>query len=147
MPSPLIEQLIEHHGFPRLTAANIDRMLAAEGTLVLFLTEDPKRYPESNDVAVILPELMRAFSNRFRPVVVDRALEPRLKDRYDISIWPCLVFLRDGRFLGKIAKVRDWSEYLERIADILERPAGRDPGLGIPVVSESNATDSEQAHV
>lgn len=146
MPSPLIRQLVEQHGYPLLTADKLDNTLERETTLALFLTEDPRRFPESNDVAVILPELVRAFPGRFKPMVVDRSLEPQLKDRYDISVWPCLVFLRDGRFLGKIAKVRDWSEYMERIPQILDRQPGRDPGLGIPVVSQPTPTRSETDH-
>ena len=146
MPSPLIRRLIEQQGFARLNAANLEQVLAAEGTLVLFLTEDPTRYPESNDVAVILPELLDAFPERFQPMVVDRELEPQLKTRYDITIWPCLVFLRNGRFLGKIAKVRDWADYLKRIATILERPGGPNPGLGIPLIDASRASEDEHAH-
>ncbi|MCB1800618.1 MAG: hypothetical protein KDI82_02915 [Gammaproteobacteria bacterium] len=137
MPSPLIEQLVEQHGYPRMTADNAAGLLAREATLVLFLSEDPKRYPEANDVAVILPELARAFSGRFEPVVVGHELEAQFKDRYDIAVWPCLVFLRNGRFLGKISKVRDWSDYMQRIPEILAREPGHNPGLGIPLVDES----------
>ncbi|MCB1791737.1 MAG: hypothetical protein KDJ24_15655 [Gammaproteobacteria bacterium] len=136
MSSPLIEQLTAQHGYASLTADNIDATLAREATLALFVSEDPQRYPEANDVAVILPELTRAFRGQFEPLVVDRTLEPLLKDRYDIAVWPCLVFLRNGRFLGKISKVRDWSEYLERIGEILDSVPRHNPGVGIPVVNE-----------
>lgn len=136
MSSPLIDQLFEHHGFPLVTANTLDNFLERETTLALFLTGDPQRYPEANDVAVILPELLRAFPARFKPAVVERDLEARLKDRYDIAVWPCLVFLRDGRFLGKISKVRDWSEYMQRIPEILDSEPRHNPGVGIPLVSE-----------
>ena len=150
MPSVLIRQLTEQHGYPLLTAEKLDNFLERETTLALFLTEDPRRFPESNDVAVVLPELARAFPGRFKPVLVDRALEPLMKNRYDIAVWPCLVFLRDGRYLGKINKVRDWSEYMELIPQILDRQPGTDPGLGVPVVSEprrTSPTNSEPPHV
>ena len=142
MSSFLIDQLSAHHGYPLIEADTLDSLLRRETTLVLFLTEDPKRYPESNDVAVILPELVNAFPGGFEPVVVARGLEAQLKDRYDIAVWPCLVFLRNGRFLGKISKVRDWSEYMQRIPEILAGQTGHNPGVGIPVVNQP----MEQGH-
>jgi hydrogenase-1 operon protein HyaE len=146
--SPLIDQLIEQHGYPVVTADRLDDFLARETTLALFLSEDPKRYPESNDVAVILPQLATAFSGRFEPALVDRALEPLFKQRYDIAVWPCLVFLRNGRFLGKISKVRDWADYMDRIPAILDSEPKHNPGVGIPVVDASphKAPAQEQPH-
>lgn len=136
MSSPLIDQLTTTHGYPLVTPDSLENFLERETTLALFLTGDPRRYPESNDVAVILPELARAFPARFKPAVVDRRLEALFKARYDIAAWPCLLFLRDGRFLGRISRVRDWSDYLERIAAVLDGHARRNPGVGIPLVAE-----------
>ena len=124
MSSPLIEQLVEQYHYPRATADNLTDLLDTEKTLALFFTEDPKRYPESNDVAVILPELAKAFPEQFSPVVVDRELEPELKARYAVNIWPTIVFIRQGRFLGKLSKVMDWSDYMERIPEILNSESG-----------------------
>ncbi len=137
MPSPLIDQLINLHRYPRLSADNLDDFMDRDVTLALFLTEDPNRYPESNDVAVILPELMSAFPDRFEAVVVDRALESLFKERYDVAVWPCLVFVRHGRYLGKINKVRDWSDYMALIPEILDRQPRHNPGVGIPLVNET----------
>ncbi len=143
MTSPLINMLIEQHHYPLLTEDKLDSFLQRHEYAVLFFTEEPSRYPESNDVAVILPELEAAFPHRFTPAVVDRSLEPALKGRYDINVWPTLVFLRNGRYLGKISKVRDWSVYMELISDILDREPTSNPGLGIPVVTEQR--DSSNA--
>ena len=140
MASPLIEQMIDRHDYPVITHDTVDEFLQRGTTQVLFFTEDPKRYPESNDVAVVLPELERAFAGHFKPAVVGRDAEVDLKDRYDIKLWPTLVFLRDGRFLGKISKVRDWSDYMERIPNILNSEPRHNPGLGIPLVDESRGT-------
>ena len=35
---------------------------------------------------------------------------------------PSLIFYRDGAVIGGIPKVRDWSEYIERITQILALP-------------------------
>ncbi len=133
---PLIRLLLSRPGCDYLDALNLDRVLTRAGTMALFLTEDPKRYPETNDVAVVLPELIAAHNGAFRVAVVDRELEKRLQESYQITIWPSLVFLRDGRYLGTIAKMRDWSEYMTLIAGILQRQPTRNPGIGVPVVAE-----------
>ncbi|MDQ7074178.1 MAG: hydrogenase-1 expression HyaE [Gammaproteobacteria bacterium] len=136
MPSPLIQILYKELGYPLLTEKNLAEFLKQEGTVVLFCSEDPKRFPEANDVAVVLPELVNVFAGQFVPAVVDRSLEKTMKSRYDILIWPSLVFLRQGKFLGKINKIQDWSDYMERIPEILARDAIHNPGVGIPVVNQ-----------
>ena len=87
---------------------------------MLFLTGDPAKNLETNDVAVILPELVRCFGGRFRPAVVDRAIENALRERFEVWPTPSLIFLRDGRMLGAIPKVRDWDDYLARVRAILD---------------------------
>lgn len=123
MESPLIDRLVDELRYPRLDTSNMDAILAAEGERVLFLTGDPAKNLETNDVAVILPELQRAFAGRLNPVVVDRSVEQSLRERFDIWPVPSLIFLKDGEMRGAIAKVRDWSDYLSEIAAILDRPA------------------------
>lgn len=120
MSSPLIDLLTEEHGFPRLTAETYPDYAQGPGDRVLFLTGDPVKNLESNDVAVILPELVRAFQGRFRAAVVDRALEDELRKFFEVWATPSLIFLRDGAFLGAIPKVRDWDDYLHRIETILD---------------------------
>ena len=57
MNSPLINRLIDELGYPLLDDDNFEGFIEQTPISVLFLTEDPKRFPESLDVAVILPEL------------------------------------------------------------------------------------------
>jgi hydrogenase-1 operon protein HyaE len=87
---------------------------------VLFVTGDPRKTPEALDVAVILPEVVMAFQNRFRPAVIDQSIERAVRDRYEVWPVPSLIFLRDGQFIGAIPKVRDWADYLDRTRAILE---------------------------
>ena len=79
---PLIERLVGELGIPEVGAGDVDGFLAAPGDVVLFFTEDPKQYPESADVAVILPELVQSLPGRFRAAVVDRASERALQKRF-----------------------------------------------------------------
>jgi len=134
MRSPLIERLITELGYPLLDEANIEAFVADQ-EVVLFCTEDPKRFPESNDVAVVLPELEAAFPGRFVPAVVDASIERKIQNQYGFKVWPALVFLRDGQYLGTITKIQDWAVYQHEIASILASEPSRAPGVGVPVAS------------
>ena len=133
--SVLIERLITEVGYPSATPDTIDDLVAANEFLVLFFTNDPTRYPESNDVAVILPELQKAFQNRFQVAVVDRDSEQALKQRFPFNQWPALVILRRGTQLDVISKVRDWAEYRSIIEPLLSTDS--QPDQRIPNVSLS----------
>ncbi len=130
--SPQLQRLVEHHGFPFVTQETVDAFANNVGTAVLFFAGDPARYPEANDVAVILPELAAAFSGRFRTAVVAAGAEKSLQARYGVAVWPTLVFLQQGIKLGAISRMRDWGEYLREIALLLEHePASISPAAEV----------------
>jgi hydrogenase-1 operon protein HyaE len=132
---PLIARLVDDYGYPLLVEANLDACIAAPGDAMLFCAGDPVLYPECLDVAVVLPELMRAFSGRFRAAVVSRELEAELQARFGFNRWPSLIFLRDGGYVGVLSGILDWSVYLARIQDLLAAPTARPPSIGIAVSS------------
>lgn len=132
---PLVARLTQGLGYPLLDAAGLDAFCEAPGDAVLFCGGDPGAYPETLDVAVVLPKLMRAFPGRLRAGVAATELEPALQARYGFSRWPSLVFLRDGHYLGTLSGVLDWSVYLARIQDLLAGPVVRPPSIGIPLTA------------
>lgn len=136
MPRTPLDRLVNHLQHPPLDVAAHDAFVAKPGDSVLFFTEDPKRFPESNDVAVILPELMKAFPERFRAAVVAREAEKTLQKRYGFTTWPSLVFLRAGRYLGAISGVRNWDEFVQETALILEGAPGQSRAGDTPVVRQ-----------
>lgn len=137
MPSPLVRRLIDELGYPLLDADTLEPFLQQHAQVALFFTEDPARFPESNDLAVILPELTSHFQGAFTPAVICQADQRSLQSRYGFSTWPTLVFLRNGQYLGAISQIRNWGDYLEEISGILASEPSQPPGVGIPVVSES----------
>lgn len=120
--SKAIDRLTRDLGYPLLGATNCDDFMSAKGEHVVFLTGDPAKNLETDDVAAILPELVQAFQYRFKAAVVDRAIEQSLRERYDVWPTPSLLFLRDGALIGAVPKVRDWPDYLSEIKSILDRP-------------------------
>lgn len=132
-PHPLIARLVDEFGYPGLAAADLDAFVNAPGDAILFCAGDPVQYPECLDVAVVLPEILRAFPGRLRVGIPTRETEPALQARFGFNRWPSLVFLRAGAYVGTISGIQDWSVYLERIKALLAAPASRPPSIGIAV--------------
>ncbi|SOC82540.1 hydrogenase-1 operon protein HyaE [Ensifer adhaerens] len=124
MPSALVRALSERMNLPLLDETNIDAFLAPAAEevdhTIIFFTGDPKQRSETNDVAVVLPEILQTFQGRLRGGVVRRGHEDKLKARFHVVIMPSLVVTRRSDIMGILPKVRDWSEYLDSIGDWLE---------------------------
>ena len=135
MPSPLIKAMIEQYQYPILNEDSIDEFIHHQDECVLFFTENPVRFPESDDVAMILPELVKEYGGRFTAAVIDQKSQRKLQSRYSFGEWPSLVFLRKGEYLGVISRVQDWNDYILKINDLLTSETKPSPGIGIPVVS------------
>lgn len=123
MTHPLITRLITDFGWHDLTdMAGVAAFTDAPGVHVLFVPGDAARNLETPDVAVILPELHMAFQGRFDCAVVNDAVEAEVRDITQVFKTPSLIFYREGTMIGAIPKVRDWSEYVQRITQIMAQP-------------------------
>lgn len=123
MGHPLIDRLTDELGW--LCISTEDEFLNfvhRPGVHVLFLPGDWERNLETPDVAVILPELVTAFQGRFDCAVIADAMHGGVKDASGVNKTPALIFYRDGACLGGIPKVRDWDDYMARIARFLDLP-------------------------
>jgi hydrogenase-1 operon protein HyaE len=133
---PLLEQLVSRHGCTALDADAIDAFAGPGPTLLIF-TEDPVRFKETLDLAVIAPEVVRAFGGIFRVGVLFPEHARRAAARYGFARWPALVVLRDGAYVGAIDGLRNWDEYLTEVQGLLAAPSARPPSVGIAVKSAS----------
>ncbi|MDJ0824904.1 MAG: hydrogenase accessory protein [Rhodobacter sp.] len=123
MGHPLIDRLSDDLGWPLLGTENdVLAWINRPGTHVLFMPGDWRRNLETADVAVILPELQVAFQGRFDCAVVADSMQADVKEISGVFKTPSLIFYRDGACLGGIPKVRDWDDYLARIARFLDMP-------------------------
>ena len=136
---PLIAQLFTKHGFAAVTAADLDAFVSERGHALLVFTEDPLRVKETLDLAVIVPELARAFAGRFRVGVLLPDAARQVHPRYGFRRWPAFVVLRDGAYVGAVDGLLNWDEYLETVARLLDAPPARPPTIGIPVTTASAA--------
>lgn len=123
MTHPLISRLTTEFGWPALAKIeDVTSFIEAPGIHVLFVPGNAVRNLETPDVAVILPELHMAFQRQFDCAVVGDAVEETVRDNAKVFKTPSLIFYREGEMIGAIPKVRDWSEYMERIAQIIAQP-------------------------
>jgi hydrogenase-1 operon protein HyaE len=137
MRSPLIQNLIDNHSYELITEDNVDDFVQQHEHVVLFFTENPKQFPESNDVAVILPELIKTCGGQVIVGVVDESAERALSKRYAFNKWPALVFLRRGEYLGVITGMQNWQEFNSEFNRILTGPVSQPPNFNIPLQVES----------
>lgn len=130
--SPLLTSINERHGYRVVRASELAEAAAAHEHVVLMLSGDAERLAESNDLAVVLPELIAAFRGRLTAVVAAREDERVFQRTYRFSSFPALVFLRRGQYLGAITRIRDWSDYLREIPEILAREPSEPPPFKLP---------------
>lgn len=135
MSHPLIQRLHDELGYPEVTLESHQEFISQPGITVLFFAGDPKSFRESTDVAVVLPELIGAFQGFLKPGVITAEAERELQRHYGFPTWPALVFLREGGYLGAIAGIQNWSEYLQQIDELTKSEVKRPPGFKIPVVA------------
>jgi hydrogenase-1 operon protein HyaE len=137
---PLIERLSAEYGFPLITIEGFEAFVAQPGHTMLFFSEDPAKFRETLDLAVILPELHRAFDGIFRAGVLLPEASKKFHPRFGFRRWPAFVMLRDGQYLGAIDGVRNWDEYVGEIQRLLAAEPSRPPAIG--VVVKSNETSA-----
>src|SRR5512143_1819685 len=90
---PLIARLVAREGFVEVDGANFDEFSAREGHVLLVFTEDPVRYKETLDLAVIVPEIERAFPGAFAVGILLPEAARKIAVRYGFRRWPALVLL------------------------------------------------------
>jgi len=137
---PLFLRLVESGACPAVTAGEFDQFAAQSGSTLVFFSEEPAKYREVLDLAVILPELAKAFAGRFRACLLLPEAARALQPRYGFGKWPALVMLRNGEYVGAVAGLRDWNTYVTEIRGLLDAPVSRPPSIGVPV--RSSAGDS-----
>ena len=136
MTYPLIAQLFTRHGFTEVRSANFESFAARPGRTLLLFLEDPFRYKESLDLAVIVPEIARAFAPRLAVGVLlpDAAREQCA--RYGFRRWPAFVILADGKYVGAVDGLRNWDEYMTEVGRLMDAAPTRAPTIGIAVRGE-----------
>jgi hydrogenase-1 operon protein HyaE len=142
---PAIRRLVERYDYPVIRAGNLEAFIADSRDTVLFFTEDVNRFPESADVAIILPELQRHFNHVFKVGVVAREDEKKLQTMFGFKTWPALVFARAGQYVATVSGILNWGEFVENIQAALHAGPTRPPSIGI-AVTDGSPSNSSHCH-
>lgn len=117
---PLVLRLTTDHRMPRLDdAAAFAGWVARPGIHCVFIPGADRANAETPDVAVILPELVQAFQGAFDCAVAGAGAEAAAKAAVEMHKTPNLAFFRQGRALGCLPRVRDWSDYMAAIPRLM----------------------------
>jgi hydrogenase-1 operon protein HyaE len=144
--APLVMRLARDFGAAWVDEKTVADWSAGAGDRVVLLAGDAVRFPEGQDVAAVLPELMKSFPKRFQIAVVPRDSEDAVAKRYGSQRWPTLLFFRDGQYVTAIAGMQDWDVYFKAVAAALAMPPSRPPTIGIPVVSRTGTASDSSCH-
>jgi hydrogenase-1 operon protein HyaE len=135
-PEPvLVTRLVEQQGATRLDDTAFEAYAAQPGETVLFFTEDPQRFKEVLDLAVIVPEIRMAAAKPFRIGVLPPPLANAKASTYGVRRWPALVFLRDGQWLGNIEGLHEWNDFVAQADELLKGAARPLPPKVIPLAT------------
>jgi len=130
---PLLARLVAQTGAAVLELEAFDAWSNAPGAAMLVFAEDPERYKETLDLAVIVPELHAARAKQFRVALLTPAAARALAPRYGFARWPAFVMLRDGNYVGAVDGLRDWDVYIGELDRLLAAKPSRPPTVGIVV--------------
>ncbi len=130
---PLLLRLVAQTGAAILEPATFDGWADAPGVAMLVFAEDPERYKETLDLAVIVPELHSLHDRRFRVALLPPPAARALAPRVGFARWPAFVMLRDGRYLGAVDGLRDWDVYVRELERLMAAEPTRPPTVGIAV--------------
>ncbi len=106
--SPL-SRLVSQRGV-EVSASTVDTFLEARGPALLVFTGDPKLRAEAQDVAIVAQELVKQAGEVPVGLVVEEG-DVTLQQRFGVTVFPSVVFLRDGQRVSLVAKVQDWAVY------------------------------------
>lgn len=120
---PLVRRLMDAGAWPYLETLDDAAGLDARDHF-LFLPAHGKAHLESPDIAVVLPELVKALGGEaaIGCAVAGPKTEAALVSAMSLAL-PAIVVLRAGQPVGAISRMRDWDEYLDRLRALLAAPS------------------------
>jgi hydrogenase-1 operon protein HyaE len=135
----LVERLATQSGIPTVAAADVESAVAGDAPFAVLLTAS--KSPESWDVCIVLPELLRAVPG-MRAIALTPAESAKLASKYGIDKYPSVVVLRGGRYAGVIEGMQDWDPFCAALAGLAVAEPKKPPSLRIPIVREELVRDS-----
>ena len=137
---PIFKRLFGAEGFTLMTEEALADFLDAFGLKMAVFADDPNERKTTIDMAVIAPELKKAFGELLTATVwADFSQARSLAARWGLRSMPAVALFRDADFLGAVQGLKSWQEYGEELARIAmqQGPAPRT----IAILSASDNTN------
>lgn len=138
--NPLFQRLWKERGYERVKEDMLEDFLSTPGLKALILAEDPNVMKETMDIVVIGPELVDLFGTAMvRKGMVEPVQGRAVAARWGIRKLPAVALFRDGMFLGASAGLKSWEEYVNELAEIVQRTAAEAPKRTISILTPHSA--------
>lgn len=114
---------LKDEGFEWVTKENFDeKFLNLEGLKMAIFSEDPNAKRVTVDIAVIAPELKKAFAGTLTKTVFTAFEDSRaIGSRWGIFGMPAVALFMDTVYLGAVEGLKDWNTYCKEISEIVVR--------------------------
>lgn len=138
--NPLFLRLWNERGYERVSEDKLEDFLAAPGLKALILGEDPNVMKETMDIVVIGPELVDLFGSAMaRKGMVEPIQGRAVAARWGVRKLPAVALFRDGTFLGASQGLKSWEEYVNELAEIVQRTPEEAPKRTISILAPKSA--------
>ncbi len=119
---PVFCRLFEKEGFEWVDENQWEAFLKVEGFKMAIFSEDPNAKRVTLDIAVIAPELKKAFAGTLVKTVFTPFLKSRaMASHYGITGLPAVALFRDDVYLGAVEGLKDWNTYCAELSEIVVR--------------------------
>ena len=119
---PVFCRLFEKEGFEWVDEDAWESFLKIEGFKMAIFSEDPNAKRVTLDIAVIAPELKKAFAGTLVKTVFTPFLKSRaMASHYGITGLPAVALFRDDGYLGAVEGLKDWNTYCANLSEIVLR--------------------------
>jgi len=135
----LLDKLVKDHQLADLNEAGFEAFISVPGNCIVLLLDEPDKVPESWDLAVIFPDLLKSCRDRPRAAIARLVYSPMVQAKFGIKRMPALLFLRDGQYVGVLEGLRDWNEFVVEVQQMLAAPVSRPPSIGIAVTTSAQS--------
>ena len=131
---PIFNRLWGEEGFVRVNENNVRSLTEKKGLVLMVFADNPTTFKETLDIAVIAPEIAKAFApylagKGFTDPAVGRAISMR----FGLTRLPAVGFFRNGVCLGALQGLKVWDDYIKGLAEIGQKqdaPAKRSITIG-----------------
>lgn len=124
--SAVLEALAGQQGCEILRRSDLPDFLARHPRALLFLTGDTQQRPEGLDVAVVVREMLAKYAGRLAVGLVDRRDEAAVMPEFGVVVLPAVVYVRDGKPVELVARMRDWPVFVQACERLLAPAAAAD---------------------